>query len=216
MKLHLVRHGETIQNAQRIIQGQQPGELSPLGKLQSKRLADRLHALSFDYIYCSDLQRTRDTLAPFLERSEREVEYTHEIRERSFGQLEGLPGERYLEELERTGLSRIDYRPPDGENFYDLQERTDRFLNRIKDGHLGQSVMLMSHGGTIRAFLATLLNKSMDDLLRDDIQNTSLSIVDIFEDGTTRPQAINDHSHLRGLQAPAEHSSGIDVIKSSV
>ena len=183
MKLYLVRHGETIENASRTIQGQQPGTLSPLGLKQRDRLAERLKSSSFDVVYCSDLKRTKDTLEPLTEHLSAPIYYVEEIRERSFGDLEGRSGQAYLDELKRTGLSGVDYRPPNGENFFDLRDRTDKFLTKLKEEHFEKSLLLMSHGGAIRAMLSSLLNKTLDELLRIDIQNTSLSTVEVAEDG---------------------------------
>ena len=61
MKLIITRHGETIENAKRICQGHLGGNLSKKGKLQAKKLAERLKNEKLDVIYSSDLKRTKDT-----------------------------------------------------------------------------------------------------------------------------------------------------------
>lgn len=214
MRLYIVRHGETVQNKNNIIQGQQEGNLSPLGLEQRIRLKERLLEHSFDVIYSSDLKRTRDTLAPYIEATGASAEYTPSIRERAFGTLEGQPGEKYVELLRTTGLSRIDYRPPNGENFHDLKARTDLFLKDIFEKHAGQSVLLMTHGGTIRTLLATLLQMRIDELLKLNIHNTSVSSVTLSKDFSALEYEINNFSHLDGLPNGGESSFGVDKVKS--
>ena len=214
MKLYLVRHGETVQNRANVIQGQQPGELSPLGLQQRERLAERLRTLHFDAIYSSDLKRTRDTLVPYLTAvGEPVVTYSELIRERAFGDLEGFPGEKYVELLHQAGMSRVEYRPPNGENFHDLKARTDSFVKSIQEQHRGESILLMTHGGTIRTLLAFLLNRSVEDLLAMEIRNTSISTVFLDSEFSLQEHTLNDHAHLEGLEAPGAHSGGVDIMK---
>ena len=61
MILTLVRHGETIENKEKIIMGQLDGTLSELGIQQAKKLAERLKDERFDYIFSSDLARAANT-----------------------------------------------------------------------------------------------------------------------------------------------------------
>ena len=66
MKLYIVRHGETIANEKKIIQGQRPGRLTPQGRKQAEKLGQLLEVVNFDIIYCSDLTRTKDTLKKII------------------------------------------------------------------------------------------------------------------------------------------------------
>ena len=61
MKLYFVRHGETRENVENIIQGHQAGTLTDLGHKQARRLAERLSEIDFTAIYASDLGRVLDT-----------------------------------------------------------------------------------------------------------------------------------------------------------
>ena len=59
--LYLVRHGETVDNANHIMQGQTPGELNEQGIKQAEELADRLKDEPIDAFISSDLQRSIHT-----------------------------------------------------------------------------------------------------------------------------------------------------------
>src|SRR5678816_4395189 len=88
--LLLIRHGETAWNAEHRIQGQLDIPLSPLGILQSARLADCLAHEPIDAVYSSGQSRAWLTAAPLAARLGLEVIAEPRLRERSFGIFEGL------------------------------------------------------------------------------------------------------------------------------
>ena len=59
--LYLVRHGETLDNARRIMQGQTPGQLNETGILQAKETAQKLAHEKIDVFFSSDLLRILHT-----------------------------------------------------------------------------------------------------------------------------------------------------------
>ena len=59
--LYLVRHGETVDNANHIMQGQTQGKLNEQGIKQAEELADRLKVEPIDAFVSSDLQRSIHT-----------------------------------------------------------------------------------------------------------------------------------------------------------
>ncbi|MGC4943204.1 histidine phosphatase family protein [Kribbella sp. DT2] len=67
VELVLLRHGESLWNAEDRYQGQQGTGLSPLGHDQAKRAAEYLTGTPFDAIVASDLQRVTETLGPYLD-----------------------------------------------------------------------------------------------------------------------------------------------------
>ena len=61
MELYIIRHGQTFSNIKNIIQGQTEGELTELGKKQASLLGKKLSKIKFNEIYCSDLNRAKQT-----------------------------------------------------------------------------------------------------------------------------------------------------------
>ena len=59
--LYLVRHGETVDNAHHIMQGQTPGQLNETGIRQAEEVAERLKAEPIDVFVASDLRRSIHT-----------------------------------------------------------------------------------------------------------------------------------------------------------
>jgi broad specificity phosphatase PhoE len=163
MKITLVRHGETIENANHIIQGQLPGVLTARGKNQALDTADKLKDTHFDAIYCSDLQRCVDTAKPIIAlHTKTPVIYTKELRERKGGSYEG----KYLdldfwETLPGTELTR---KYPGGESWQEVKLRLKPFLNDLYAKNPDQSILMISHGGPIRGIRSYLENRSLDEL----------------------------------------------------
>jgi len=135
MELWIVRHGETVDNINHVLQGQQPGKLSELGIAQAKQTGVELSKQKFSEIYCSDLGRTKETLKHILESFPDEnsikTNYCPLIREKGFGILEGLPREVYQGIVKKSGIHIRDYKPEGGESWHDVHRRAIEFLDLL-------------------------------------------------------------------------------------
>jgi probable phosphoglycerate mutase len=152
-QLLLIRHGETAWNAEHRIQGQLDVPLSPLGVLQSARLAECLANEPIDAVYSSGQSRAWLTAAPLAARLGLEVVAEPRLRERSFGTFEGLTldeiAARYPAEFKKWRERDPVWRPEGGESG---QQLIDRVLSAVSDigiKHPSQTVVLMSHGGVL-------------------------------------------------------------------
>ena len=152
-QLLLIRHGETAWNAEHRIQGQLDIPLSPLGVLQSARLAECLANEPIDAVYSSGQSRAWLTAAPLAARLGLEVIAEPRLRERSFGIFEGLTldevAERYPPEFQKWRERDPAWRPEGGESG---QQLIDRVLSAVSDigiRHPRQTVVLVSHGGVL-------------------------------------------------------------------
>jgi len=152
-QLLLIRHGETAWNAEHRIQGQLDIPLSPLGVLQSARLAESLANEPIDAVYSSGQSRAWLTAAPLAARLGLEVIAEPRLRERSFGIFEGLTldevAERYPPEFQKWRERDPAWRPEGGESG---QQLIDRVLSAVSDigiRHPRQTVVLVSHGGVL-------------------------------------------------------------------
>ena len=89
-ELLLIRHGETLWNQQRRMQGQNDSPLTPTGLEQARKLARRLKDVAFSALYSSDLRRAHETARCIADATGHEVIADRGLRERSFGIFEGL------------------------------------------------------------------------------------------------------------------------------
>lgn len=152
--LYLVRHGETIDNANRIMQGQTQGELNATGIEQARRLADEMSGVHIDAFVSSDLKRAYDTCKIIAGPHGKEVAVTPLLRERDWGGFTG----RYIPDLKNEPW------PDDIESVETLKERAARFIDYIKASYPGKVVLAVGHGIINKAVQSVLFGKDMKDI----------------------------------------------------
>lgn len=154
----VVRHGETPWNVERRVQGWEDIPLNETGIRQAEALArylarTRLHGNQIDAIYSSDLQRARMTAEIVGQALSLPVIVDEGVRERHFGVLQGLvfsKMEEHQPEAARIWKSRDpDAILPEGESLRRFHERVTQAIDTIASRHLGQRVMVVSHGGAM-------------------------------------------------------------------
>ena len=147
--LLLVRHGETDWNLERRVQGQTDRPLNTTGLEQAHVLAGELAAEQIVAVYASDLSRARDTAAIVAYSHALDVTVDTDLREKHFGSWEGLTD---LEIAARfPGAVRGHW--GDGETTEALVARAVVAIERIRTANPSGTVLVVSHGGTMRAIL---------------------------------------------------------------
>lgn len=155
--IYLVRHGETEWNAKRIIQGHSDIPLNSKGKLQAKQLGEELKNVHFEVVFSSDLLRARDSAEIIVSGKKIKINVEKVLRERFFGRFEGKPlmdfkkivGEVMLVNKEKQSELNLF----DVENDEDIVTRLVPFMQEVVKKYLGKNILMMTHGGLIRAFL---------------------------------------------------------------
>jgi probable phosphoglycerate mutase len=148
-----VRHGQTAWNADSRIQGHTDIELDALGEWQAEQVAralsdERLHA-----IYSSDLARACQTAAPLALRNGLRLQLDSGLRERAFGEFEGLSfaqiEQRWPDQAARWRRRDPEFGARGGEVLRDFRERVVAAVNRLALAHRGQCIALVTHGGVL-------------------------------------------------------------------
>lgn len=202
MKLILVRHGETEANLQKIIQGQQPGELSAEGRLQARLLGERLRRERIDHFWASPLRRVVQTAAAVIHHHLIDIIPMPELMERHFGLLEGKGFEDYFLALEKSGLPFHLFRPPGGESLGDVEERLAYVVNRLHRIPQGETLVLAAHSVINKILLRILLHKGIEewDAIRQD--NGCVNILHRNEkSGAMEAELLNCTRHLQAREA---------------
>lgn len=148
-----IRHGQTSWNADGRIQGQCDIGLDATGLWQSERLAAALDDDAPQAIYSSDLQRAWQTAAPLARRVGVSVRSEPALRERAFGEFEGLRFEqierRWPEQAARWRTRDPEFGPVGGEALARFRERVVEAVLRLALAHRGQCIVLVTHGGAL-------------------------------------------------------------------
>jgi alpha-ribazole phosphatase/probable phosphoglycerate mutase len=173
MRITAVRHGETNENVAMIVQGQSLGTLSPTGQQQIVQLGLRLANQQFDASYCSDLERCRQTADAIIRyHPGLAVTYETRLRERSMCPFEG----RKFADLDWDWSldGQLNHKTPAGETWQDVLDRTAAFLNEAYQRHADQDVLLVTHGGPMRAMLALIEGGDWATIGRTRIDNCEI------------------------------------------
>ena len=150
--LLLVRHGETDWNRDNRVQGQTDTPLNATGLAQAEELATSLSSTPLVAIYSSDLSRARDTAAVVAGLHGLPVQVDADLREKNFGTWEGLTDLEIRERFPHATRGTWG----DGETTAQVGERAVRAIERIRARHASGTVLVISHGGTMRAIFAHL------------------------------------------------------------
>ena len=198
----LVRHGQTEWNRVGRAQGQANPPLNREGLEQAEALGVRLAAVAFEAAYSSDLVRAVATAEPIVRGRDAPITYRRDLREKSFGEWEGMSYEEvrrlYPRMLEELFDERPDFAPPGGESDRALLSRAAGAVARIRARHdgAGGNLLVVSHGGTLRAMMASMLGLPVHAMWRLRLSNAGLSVVTVYEEGGATIDLLNDTSHL--------------------
>ena len=189
MTILLVRHGETAGNAARVVQRPEI-PLNERGIGQAARLAERLFALGFVHVLCSDLERARMTAAPLRARGSVTIEETPLLQEHNFGDIRGTP---YAELTEDPFAP--DYLPPNGESVEVFHRRVAQAFALIVERRraLSGSLVVVTHGLVCHAIIE---NHSYADVVPEHFDNAGLTILD--PDPPFAARLVNCTQHLSG------------------
>ena len=154
--IYLVRHGETVDNARQIMQGQTQGELNEKGREQARQVAERLATENFDAVVASDLHRAIQTAEIIAAPHGLTVVTTPLLRERDWGSFTG----RFIPDL------RGEVWPDDIETEEALLQRAHDFLQKMTATYEGKRVVAVGHGIINKAILAVYASCSMSEVQR--------------------------------------------------
>lgn len=146
----LIRHGETVWNQQRRMQGHSDSPLSETGVRQARLLARHLKPIAFSALYSSDSGRAQHTARSVAEVTGHDIVFDPRLRERHFGVFEGLTGSeieaRYPADYARFKSRDQAHVIPGGESALQFRARVLACFHEIAGRHAGDLVVVISHG----------------------------------------------------------------------
>lgn len=203
-ELILVRHGETVWNATGRIQGQGDSPLTERGIAQAQAVARRLQHESFTTLYASHLNRVIETARYIAAITGHAITIDERLQERAYGIFEGLTYEeaqsQHREIFATYQIHRYaaDYTLPGAESLRGLAERGQAVLQELVQKHLGERLVLVSHGAFLGAVLRDFLGVPIGGKHGFRLANGSISEV-VFADGDWRVTTLGEIYHLRGI-----------------
>ncbi|MBC7242501.1 MAG: alpha-ribazole phosphatase [Anaerolineae bacterium] len=203
LRLLLIRHGQTLWNAELRYQGQTDVPLNELGRRQAEALGRRLAGETIHAVYASDLQRAVDTAIPLAVPRRLEIIKEPRLRELNFGEWEGHTFEEIRQrdpEAYQAWLRAPErFSAPGGETDTQLRERVRAWLDEVRAKHDEQTIAVVAHGGSLIILLQITLGLPSEARWKFRMTHGSISELHLFPDGWAVLARLNDTCHLDGL-----------------
>lgn len=190
MKLYIIRHGETVWNINRRLQGQTDTQLNENGRELARITAQAMKEVPFDLAFTSPLQRAAETARIILDGRDTPLIEEERIREISFGVLEGhciLPVAHEIDDPDFHYFfdAPEKYNPPaKGESLDSLLKRTGNFLDELKTSEelADKTILISTHGAASRALLANITGCPRSGFWGKGVpKNCAVSIVNLVD-----------------------------------
>jgi 2,3-bisphosphoglycerate-dependent phosphoglycerate mutase len=178
--LVLIRHGQSLWNAENRFTGWTDIDLSKKGENEAEEAGKKLENITFDVVHTSALMRAQRTAEIIIQHNKISKDiptYKDErLNERHYGSLQGLnkteTAEKYGAEQVHIWRRSFDISPPDGESLKTTAERTLPYFKDDIVKHLdeGKNILISAHGNSLRAIVMYIENISKEDIVKLEIQ----------------------------------------------
>ncbi len=199
--LYLIRHGQTATNRAWLLQGWNAEPLNAHGRWQALRTGARLAGAGISALYASPLRRAHETATIIGQAIGVEVTLLDDLRELDTGNVSGLHSAQFILRHPRLlwAWLRDDTRLtfPGGETIAQFYARAQHVIAGLVTRHLGQATAVVTHGGTISAYLSLLLRGRGSNRIAWSLRNGAICHVRWQDDGPAQLLAFNDIAHLR-------------------
>ena len=199
VKLILVRHALTVDNQKSRLSGHIDSSISEEGREQIDKITNYLKDFDIDKIYTTTSSRTKDTVKKLSELKSIEIIEKESLKEISFGDFEGLTfdeiKDKYPKEFQDMIENGYEYKYPNGESLIDSYNRVCIELDNIISNNDDRTILICSHGGTIRNIITYLISNSYKYHWNFKIDNGSVTILEV-QDGFTVITAMNNTSFI--------------------
>jgi len=182
-----MRHLQSTDNEQGIYGAQSDASLSESGMERAEEIAPTVAQNTYDLIIVSPLQRTRQTIEPYIKTLQNpNIIVEPLIIERGLGVFTGTRREDGLlnEHREQQGLGKVLWKPPQGESIVDVYHRAKKFIEKFRSMKV-ENVLVVSHQNFIRNFELILQGKDALEYYADD--------ANLFENGEIRKYILTNN-----------------------
>lgn len=203
-KIYIVRHGQTDYNLNGVVQGS--GIDAPInenGKNQAAAFYNANCHIKFDKVYYTGLQRTKQSIAQFLETGI-PSEAIPDLNEISWGKYEGVPmthdeNQYYLSMLKKWSEGDLDHAIAGGESPNMVYKRLRKGLDHILvQGY--ENVLICMHGRAMRIMMCLILNYPLQQMDIFEHQNLCCYELTVLGKGNFRLDRYDDASGLMTAQ----------------
>ncbi|HML80684.1 MAG: histidine phosphatase family protein [Thiomonas sp.] len=201
-RILLVRHGETRLTLEDRFAGSNDISLSNEGREQAASLGIRLSSVSIAAVYASPMARTLETARIIAGPHNLPVQIIDALREIDYGNWEGLTRDevtcRFPQAYSLWEEDPLLVAPEGGESGLSVIHRALPIMREIIERHRHQTVLVVSHKGTNRLLVSSLLGLDARGYReRLDQSPAALTILDFMNEVRPRLKLFNDVSHYQ-------------------
>ncbi len=176
-----LRHGQAINNTQRILAGRTPGvPLTEQGIDQAEKAAKFLEDMSISAIYSSPIERAKDTANIVGKHNSVDVRIDDRLIELDMGKFTGMPYDKIFSSHGNVFMKfyrgELEIAHNGVETFADVKKRVLGMVDHVIENHPDENVVLVTHMDPIKAMLSTVVSLSPENLFELIIANASLNI----------------------------------------
>ncbi len=211
--IYLIRHGETMWNREKRLQGHIDIGLNDIGHQQADRLAKSLVDKKIAAIISSDLSRAIDTAKPIALHHQLELHLDPALRERHYGVMQGLShqeiAEHHPENHQAWKKRDIHFQPENGESLAQFNDRVVTAIASWAKKYAGQEIAIVAHGGVLDCLNRAARKVSLDVARDFEILNASLNTL-IYRDEQFDLVHWGDVNHLNDQGQPSKSLDEVD------
>ncbi len=198
-RLILIRHGETQTNViGKIHKYFDTEELTQSGVKQIENTAKAIKKENVNLIFCSQEKRAIRSAQIVSNKLNVPFVKVSGLEERNWGDYAGLSFQEIKTKAGMDNMNldeRYNFIPPNGESWKETETRLLKSLNKLISENEGKTIVLITHGGSIRILIPHLLGVGREESFKYDPDNASISIFDYINGKFTKVK-YNDTSHL--------------------
>ena len=176
-----LRHGQAINNTERILAGRTPGvPLTEKGLDQAQKAAKFLEDMNISAIYSSPIERAKNTAEIVGNHNSVDVRIDDRLIELDMGKFTGMPYEQIFSSHGNVFMKfykgELEIAHNGVETFADVKKRVLSIVDHVLESHPNENVVLVTHMDPIKAMLSTVMSLSPENLYELIIANASLNI----------------------------------------
>ena len=192
-----IRHGETDCNKKHLYYGHLNPSLNETGINQLKNTKKKLEKMNekINIIFSSDLKRCRESLELLEIDKNIKQHFSENLRELNFGILEGKTYKEienqfphYVNEMKNNWRN---FKAEGGESLSDLQKRSAKEINKIKNEYKNKKILVVAHAGVIQSLISYYLFNNLDGYWKFRLDNGSITKMTVMDDGFIYFKYIN-------------------------
>ena len=196
--IYLTRHGQTLWNIEKRLQGRGNSPLTEEGIERAKELRDRIKNIHIDTIYSSPIERALNTANIIKGDKDLEVVTDDGLMEMCFGDYEGRRTDDVMQENPNWDISLImkgdtKLSAPNGETLEEVRNRVSITMDRIIEENRGKTILIVAHGITLKALMYYFKDEEVNS---EVMGQATLTKINVDENNNFSIDFKNDNSHF--------------------